>query len=136
MQIVPYLNFNGTCEEAFKHYHAVLGGEIVEMLPHEGTPAAAHVSTDWLAKIMHARLKVGDWELMGSDAPPEYYEGVTGFSVALQIAEPDEGERVFNALAEGGEVRMPFAETFWATRFGMLVDRFGIPWMVNCGNDA
>ena len=73
---------------------------------------------------------------MASDAPPGHYEKPQGFSVALQIKDPVEGERIFNALAENGKVQMPFQETFWATRFGMCVDRFGIPWMVNCEKAA
>jgi PhnB protein len=81
---------------------------------------------------MHARLVVGDTVLMGSDAPGERYEKMQGFSVALGVDEPEWAERVFNALAAGGTVTMPIQETFWAHRFGMLVDRFGTPWMVNC----
>lgn len=136
MQLTPYLNFNGQCEAAFKFYEQCLGGEIEAMIPHGETPAAEHVPSEWQDKIMHARLVAGDAVLMGSDAPPEYYEEAKGFSVSLQIDDPDDAERVFHALAEGGEVRMPIQETFWAARFGMLVDRFGIPWMVNCETAA
>ena len=85
---------------------------------------------------MHARLVVGDKVLMGSDAPPEHYEGPKGFSVSLTINDLADAERIFHALAENGTVRMPLQETFWAVRFGMLVDRFGIPWMVNCERPA
>ena len=85
-----------------------------------------------LDKIMHASLTVGDTVLMGSDALPNYFEKPQGFSVSLVLNDPDEAERVFNALAENGIVQMPIQETFWAARFGMLVDRFGTPWMINC----
>jgi len=86
-------------------------------------------------KIMHARMLVGDEALMGSDAPPEHYEQTKGFSVSLSIDDPAQAEHVFNALAEKGTVKMPFQRTFWAVGFGMLVDRFGIPWMINCEKD-
>ncbi len=136
MQLNPYLTFNGQCEAAFKFYEQCLGGKIVAMLPHAGTPAEEHVPAEWRNKIMHARLIVGDDVLMGSDAPPDRYEGSKGFSVTLGVDDPAEAERVFNALAEKGTVQMPIQETFWAVRFGMLVDRFGIPWMINCEKAA
>ena len=132
MQINSYLNFNGQCEAAFKFYTKCLGGRIQAMIPHAGTPAAEHVPAEWHSKIMHALLTVGDQVLMGSDAPPDYYEKPQGFSVSLQFKDPAEAERIFQALAQGGTVRMPLQQTFWAARFGMLVDQFGIPWMINC----
>jgi PhnB protein len=100
--------------------------------PHAGTPAENHVPAEWRDKIMHARLTAGGDVLMGSDAPPDRYEQPKGFSVTLQMQDPAEAERIFRELAENGTVRMPLQETFWAVRFGMLVDRFGIPWMINC----
>lgn len=132
MQLNPYLLFNGQCEAAFRFYERCLGGKIVAMMPHAGTPAEGQVPPEWREKIIHARLVVGDQVLMGSDAPPDHFEKPQGFSVSLGIDNPVEAERVFNALAENGTVRMPIQPTFWAERFGMLVDRFGIPWMINC----
>ena len=132
MQLNPILTFNGRCEEAFKFYEQCLGGKIESMFPHAGTPAEEHVPPEWRNKIMHARLRVGDQLLMGSDAPPGMFEQPKGFSVAIQLKDPVQAERVFHALAEGGTVRMPIQQTFWAARFGMLVDKFGIPWMINC----
>jgi PhnB protein len=132
MQLNPYLTYNGTCEAAFRLYERCLGGKIVAMIPHEGSPMADRVPPEWRNKIMHARLVVGDEVLMGSDAPPEHYQEPKGFSVTLGIDNPTEAERVFNALSENGTVKMPLQQTFWAVRFGMLVDRFGIPWMINC----
>jgi PhnB protein len=132
MQLNPYLTFNGQCEAAFKFYEQCLGGKIEAMMPHAGTPAEEHVPVEWRDKIMHARLAVGEGVLMGSDAPPERYEKPRGFSVSLQIKDPAQAERAFHALAEGGAVQMPIQPTFWAARFGMLVDRFGTPWMINC----
>jgi PhnB protein len=132
MQLNPYLTFNGNCEAAFKFYAQVLGGKIEAMIPHEGTPAAEHVPPEWRSKIMHARLTAGDKVLMGSDAPPDRYEAMRGFSVTIGLTDTAEAERIFQALAENGTVHMPLQQTFWAARFGMLVDRFGTPWMINC----
>lgn len=132
MQLNSYLIFNGQCEAAFKFYEQCLGGKIEAMMPHAGTPAEEHTPAEWRNKILHACLTVGNDVLMGSDAPPDHYEQPKGFSVSLQIKDPAEAERVFNALAENGKVAMPLQKTFWATRFAMLTDRFGIPWMINC----
>jgi|SRR3954453_4510773 len=132
MNITPYLTFNGNCEQAFRFYEQCLGAKIVSMVPHEGTPAAEHVPPEWRSKIMHATLVAGNTKLMGSDAPPDQYQQVHGISVAIGVSDPAEGERVFQALAENGTVQMPYQKTFWSAGFGMLVDRFGIPWMINC----
>jgi PhnB protein len=136
MQLNPYLNFNGQCEAAFKFYEKSLGGKIEAMFTHAGTPAEQQTPPEWRDKILHARLTVGDNVLMASDAPPDCYEEPKGFSVSLQINDPKEAERIFRALAENGKVQMAIQETFWATRFGMLVDQFGIPWMINCEKPA
>ena len=132
MQINPYLHFNGQCEQAFQFYAQALGGQIVAMVRHAGTPAESHVPPEWLDKIMHARLVSDGAILMGSDAPPTMFQPAAGFSVSVMVKEPDQAERIFHALAEGGTVRMPIQATFWSPRFGMLVDQFGIPWMINC----
>jgi PhnB protein len=136
MQLNPYLLFNGQCEAAFKFYEQCLGGKIVTMQTHGDSPMAQHVSPEWHDKILHVHLTVGDNVLMGSDAPPGHYDQPKGFSVSIALNDPTEAERIFNALAENGTVQMPFQETFWAARFGMLVDRFGIPWIVNCERAA
>ena len=131
MQLNPYLLFNGQCEAAFKFYEQVLGGKIEGMLAHAGTPAEEHVPAEWRDKILHARMTVGDNVLMASDAPPDHYQQPKGFSVSIQLKDVAEAERIFNALAENGKLTMPFEATFWSPGFGMCVDRFGIPWMVN-----
>lgn len=136
MQLNPYLLFNGQCEAAFKFYEKCLGGKILMMQPHAGTPAADQVPAEWRSKILHARMTVGDQVLMASDAPPDRYQEPKGFSVSLQMNDPAEAESTFRALAEKGNVQMPIQQTFWAVRFGMLVDRFGIPWMINCERAA
>ncbi|MBZ5667720.1 MAG: VOC family protein [Acidobacteriia bacterium] len=131
MQMNPYLLFDGQCEAAFRFYEKCLGGKIEAMMPHEGTPAAEHVPAEWRSKILHARMVIGDQVLMASDAPPGRQEKPQGFSVNLGFKDPAEAERTFQVLAENGTVQMPFQKTFWSAGFGMLVDRFGIPWMVN-----
>jgi PhnB protein len=136
MQLSAYLTFNGNCEAAFKFYEKCLGGKIEAMIPHEGTPVAQQVPAEWRSKILHARLIVGETVLMGSDAPADRYEAMRGFSVMLGVADPAAAERVFQALAENGTVRMAIQKTFWAARFGMLVDQYGTPWMINCEQAA
>ena len=123
-------------EAAFKFYEQCLRGKITAMMTHAGTPAEGQTPKEWLNKIMHARMNVDDGVLMGSDSPPEHYKTPQGFYVSLQIKEPAEADRIFTALSEGGTVHMPIQKTFWAIRFGMLVDKFGIPWMVNCEQGA
>jgi PhnB protein len=132
VQINPYLVFNGQCEAAIRFYEQCLGGKVETMIPFEDTPASEHVPAEWRKKIMHATLVVGGQVLMGSDAPPDRYRQPQGMSVSLNIERPAEAERIFQALATDGHITMPMQETFWAARFGMVTDRFGTPWMVNC----
>ena len=132
MQLNNYLVFDGRAEEAFKFYETALRGKIVAVFKHADTPAAAHVPADWQDKLMHISLQAGKSLLMGSAAPPDRYKKPQGFSVSVQIDDPAEAERVFAALSEGAKVTMPIQQTFWAVRFGMLTDRFDIPWMINC----
>jgi PhnB protein len=136
LKLNPYLLFNGQCEAAFKFYAQCLGGKIEAMMPHAGTPAEKQAGPEWREKILHACLSVDGELLMGSDAPPQHYEPPQGFSVSIQPKDPAAAERMFNQLAEQGIVKMPFQQTFWAYRFGMLVDRFGIPWIINCEKAA
>lgn len=132
MQLNPYLLFNGNCADAFKFYEKCLGGKIVTMMTHEGTPAAEQVPANWLGKIIHARMTGGDHVLMGSDAPPDRYAPMKGFTVSFTADSPADAERIFKALSEKGAVGMPMQQTFFAVRFGMVVDQFGTPWMVTC----
>jgi len=132
MQMNPYLSFNGNCEEAFNFYEKNLGGKILASMTYEGTPMAEQVPAEWRKKIIHARMALGETLLMGSDAMPDRYEGTKGFSLNLNAKDPAEAERLFLALSEKATVTMTLQPTFWALRFGMLVDQFGISWMVNC----
>ena len=136
MKFVIYLSFDGRCREAFEFYAATFGGKIVAMISHGETPASEHVPAEWQDKIINAHLVVGDQQLMGADGPPQFFNGQEGFSVSVQLDDEGEAERIFGALAEGGAVTMPLAPTFWAKRFGMLKDRFGTPWMINCAAAA
>jgi PhnB protein len=137
MKINAYLTFNGNCEEAMRFYARSLGGTLDPINTFGDTPACDHVPADYRDKIMHARLTVGDQVLMASDNMPDYpYDGVKGCSIALNVDSIAEAQRVFAALSEQGQVIMPLDKTFWAVSFGMLVDRFGVPWLVNCEHDA
>jgi PhnB protein len=136
MRVNSYLLFNGNCETAFKFYEKCLGGKIQTLMPHEGTPMASQVPENWRSKIIHAAMSLGDELLMGSDAPPDHYQKPQGFSVTLNLNDTAESERIFRELSEDGSVQMPLQETFWAKRFAMFTDRFGIPWMINCANAA
>jgi PhnB protein len=132
MQMNPYLSFKGDCEAAFKCYEQCLGGQIGAIFRYAGTPMADQVPADWQDKVMHATLQVEDQVLMGGDVVPDRYEPPKGFSMSLHIKGTADAERVFQELAANGKVVMPLEKTFWAERFGMVVDRFGIPWVINC----
>jgi len=132
MKLNPYLNFPGTCQEAMNAYAKVLGGEIVAMLAYGDIPGDYPIPDEIRKKIAHARIVIGDQVIMASDSGPDRFKPMQGVSVTLNIPEPAEAERVFKALVEGGTTIMPLEETFWAHKFGVLVDRFGTQWMVNC----
>lgn len=131
MTINPYLAFDGRCREAFTFYEQALGGKITFLQTNGETPMAAHLPPETHDRVMHVTMQVGNQVLQGADAPPGQYTRPAGFSVALHFDEPAEAERVFQALSQNGNVKMPFQETFWAKGFGMLIDQFGTPWIVN-----
>ena len=135
LQVTPYLSFNGQCEEAFKFYENCLGGKITFMMTYGDAPGHESMPPEWTKRIMHATLAVGDRLLQGADAPGPY-EKPQGFSIALALNDAAEAERIFKALEEKGVVGMPLQETFWALRFGMVTDRFGTPWSINCEKPA
>lgn len=134
MKLDAYVMFDGTCEEAFRLYAKALGGTIVMMSHYRDAPKGSGPAptAETANLVMHARLKVGDRFLMGSDAPKQFAEKPQGFSVTVSTDTPEEADRIWAVLAEGANIRMAPAETFWAKRFGMLTDRYGIPWMINC----
>jgi PhnB protein len=132
MQINPYLSFNGKCEAAFKFYEQCLGGRLGAIFRYAGTSLADPVHADWQDKVMHSSLTIGGLVLMGADIAPERYEEPKGFSLSIQIKDTADAERIFGELSKDGRVVLPLEKTFWADRFGMVVDRFGIPWLINC----
>ena len=136
MRFTAYLSFNGRCKEAFEFYQQHLRATLQFSMTYGESPMAAQTPAEWRDRIIHATLSLGGSELAGADAPPGYFEEPKGFSVALQVEDAAEAERIFGALAEDGKVTMPLQQTFWAARFGMVVDRFGIPWMINCGQEG
>src|SRR5262245_20457854 len=131
MELCPYLNFDGNCAEAFRFYEKVLRGKILMLQTHRESEMKKEVPPDWHNRVIHTRLAVGDKVLMGSDAPPDGYAAPQGLYVSIGVATAAEAERIFNELQAGGQVTMPFQKTFWSPGFGMLVDRYAIPWMVN-----
>jgi PhnB protein len=128
----PYLMFDGQCETALKFYEKCLGGKVAFKLTYGEAPEKNECSAGMEKQIMHARLVIGGSVVMASDCPPGRYSKPQGFSMSLSIEKPEEADKVFKALSENGQVMMPIGETFWALRFGMLVDQFDIPWMINC----
>ncbi len=133
MSVQPYLTFGGRCQEAVEFYRDALGAE-VEMLMRfkesPDTPPPGMMPDNWGDKIMHACLKIGDTKLMASDGCASSEKSFQGFSLSLTAANEAEAERKFAALSDRGQVTMPLGKTFFSSRFGMLVDRFGVSWMV------
>jgi PhnB protein len=132
MQINPYLFFNSNCEAALKFYEKVLGAKVEMLLRNEEGPADMPSPPERKKMIMHARFTIDGEVLMASDAPPDHYNKPQGFAVSITVKDPADAEKKFNALCEGGHVNMPFSKTFFSKGFGMCLDQFGIPWMVNC----
>jgi PhnB protein len=132
MKLNPYLYFLGTCEEAMNTYAKVLGGEVAAMMTYGDMPGDNEIPADLARKIAHARIVIGDQVLMASDLGPDRFKPMQGSVVTLNIPKPEEADRVFKALVDGGTEIMPMTETFWAFKFGVFVDRFGTQWMINC----
>ncbi|MET0356238.1 MAG: VOC family protein [Cellvibrio sp.] len=132
IKIYPHLGFDGHCEEAFLEYQRIFGGTITTMMRYGDSPMAKDAPADWQDRIIHASLHIGDVELAGTDMLPQSYKKPQGFSVILNLPKKAEAQKIFDALSIGGEVQLAFAETFWSAGFGVLVDRFGTPWEINC----
>jgi len=132
MQVHTYLNFDGRCDAAIKFYEQAIGAKVMFKMTWGESPMAKDMPPGAGNLIMHATLAVGDGHLMCADAPPDHYQKPAGMSVSLNVKSKEEGERIFNALSKAGTISMPFQSTFWSPGFGMCVDQFGIPWMVNC----
>ncbi len=132
MRISPHLIFDGQCREAFVAYQKILGGTLATLMTFGESPLAASVDAKWHARILHATLALDGAELNGADVLPHDYQRPQGFSVILNLGGVESARQTFMALAEGGKVNMPFQSTFWSPGFGVLVDRFGTPWEINC----
>lgn len=133
MRLITYLNFNGNCREAFEFYQSVLGGELY-MMAFGDTPMAGDMPAHH-DKIAHACLMGDGWDLMASDAP-DHFNPMQGMNASLHFENPADARKIFEALATGGTVTMPFEETFWSPGFGTLIDPFGTPWMINTNMPA
>jgi PhnB protein len=133
MKLNPYLAFDGRCREAFEFYEKALGGRIAFIQTIGESPMASSVPPEAHGRVMHVTLHVGDQVLQGADTPLDHFPKPAGFCVALHFDEVGEGERVFITLAQNGKVQMPFKPTFFAKGFGMLIDQYGTPWIVNAG---
>lgn len=135
MRIEPRISlvFNGGCDAAFTLYQQCLGGTVTFRLTWGDSPMADQAPAEWRDKIPHATLTVGGTALSGGDVLPGQYERPQGFQLQLNLDDAGAAERIFTQLADGGRITVPLQQTFWAQRFGAVVDRFGIPWGINCG---
>jgi PhnB protein len=133
MEVSTYLSFNGDCEAAFQFYKECLGASIGQVFRYRGTPLADQVPADWQDKVMHASVTLGSQVIMGADEPPTRYEEAKGFSLLMHLDDADAAERIFGQLSMNGRVIIPLTKTFWADRFGVVVDPFGVRWQINCG---
>ena len=134
MSFSPYLFFSGDCAQAFERYHAVFGGDL-NIMRYADAPSGDSMPGASPDLVMHASIKLGDGFLMGSDDPNGTGGPKVGAAVAFTAPDATEGERMFEQLADGGEVSMPFGATFWSSGFGMCTDRFGVPWMVDTAGE-
>ena len=134
MLVEPYLFFDGRCEEAVEFYRRALDAQVVMLMRYRESPEPpppGMVAPGSENKVMHASLRIGDTRVMASDGSNRGNPEFKGFSLSLGVKTAAEADRYFNALADGGQVQMPMAKTFWSPRFGMVADRFGVGWMVN-----
>ncbi|SDH65611.1 VOC family protein [Pseudomonas panipatensis] len=132
MQVQPYLFFHGQCDEAIAFYQQALGAQLNALMRYEEAPGPLPVPDGWADKVMHASLRIGQSEVFLSDGRGERHAPFCGVSLSLTLHSVVAAEKAFAALAEGGRIDMPMEKTFWAQRFGMLSDRFGVGWMISC----
>ena len=130
MQLHTYLNYGGNCEEAFKFYEKHLGGKITMMMRHGDQPDGQNVPPEWARAILHARMNIGGTELLGADIPPDRFQPIRSAYLSLTFSSDEEADRIYALLSEGGQIFMPMKDTFFASRFAMLRDKFGTSWML------
>jgi PhnB protein len=123
-----YVNFGGTCAEAFRCYEKHLGAKVGMLMTHAQSPEQSRLNPDWNDKVLHGRISIGDTEVMAADIPNA--EPMRSAYITLRVESDGEADRIFSALSEGGKVLMPIKDTFFASRFGQVRDRFGINWMI------
>ena len=131
MKISVHLSFSGNCAEAFAGYARTFNGAVVFQMKYGESPMADEVPADWQDKLYHATMTIGDLTLMGGDHQIDY-QAPKGFMLTVNPPTPDDAHRLFDALVQAGTVQMAIQETFWSPAFGMVIDRFGIPWSINC----
>ncbi len=130
MKLYTYLNYGGNCEQAFRFYEEHLAGKITMLVTHGQQPNAGSVPPEWKNAILHARISIGETELLGADIPPDRFQPIRSAYLSLLTTSTEEAERIYAVLSEGGEIFMPMQETFFAFRFAMLRDKFGTSWMI------
>jgi PhnB protein len=130
VQLTTYLNYGGNCEEAFRFYEKHLGGKITMLMRHGEAPAPSEVPPELLGKVLHGRMNLGGTELLGADMPPTRFQPMRSAYLTLTVDSDEEADRVFALLSDGGQIFMPMQDTFFASRFAMLRDRFGTSWML------
>jgi len=133
MEVTIHLGFNGQCEAAFREYERLFGGKITLLVRYAEAAGLPMPSPEWGAKVLHASLELSGQQLSGSDYYPDAYRVPQGFSVTMTVPELAQAKRLFEALAVQGTVHMALQPTFWSTGFGVVTDRFGTPWEINCG---
>jgi PhnB protein len=130
MKLFTYLNYGGNCEQALRFYEQHLGGKITMMMRHDEMPNAGSVSPEWKNAVLHARMTLGETELLAADVPPDRFQPMRSAYLTLITGSSEEAERIYALLSDGGQIFMPMAETFFAFRFAMLRDQFGTSWMI------
>ncbi len=130
MNLDVYLNYGGNCADAFRFYEQHLGGKITAMVTHAANPNPEKLPPNWSNAILHARIEIAGTVLMGADIPPDRFQPMRSAYLSLRLDSPEEAERFYALLIDGGEIFMKLEETFYATRFAMLRDRFGTSWML------
>ncbi len=130
MKMNTYLNYGGNCAEAFHFYEKHLGGKIGMMMTHDQAPDQSNIKPEWAKAVLHASITIGNTVLLASDIPPEHFQPMRSIYLSLNVDSDAEAERIYNLLTEGGQVFMPMQDTFFASRFAQLRDRFGTSWMI------
>ena len=131
MRIDFHINFSGNCREAFLFYRAIFGGDI-DLLTYGESQSDIDIPEEWNEKIIHGSFKLNNLEIAGADVLPEQYKAPQGFHLLLQLKDESESKRIFHALSKGGSITMPLQPTFWSPYYGIVVDKFGISWEINC----